>query len=87
MTHLIIFLRLINYTSRSKIEIERPESSLDASALWQRTINDMVILYIDILKAEKQDDLVAMYATELQDESATDQYAQYLICKSKSFRA
>lgn len=79
LTHLILYLRLINYTSRSSSMVERPEMNETASVMWQQTCNDILVLYVDILKAEKQDDLVAMYASELEAQSATDQYAQYLI--------
>lgn len=65
--HLILFLRLLR--------LERPPPDV--------VCNSILRAYVEILQSQGEDDLVALYASSLGPESATESYAHYLKGKSK----
>lgn len=63
--HLVLYLRLLRW--------EKMPSDI--------VCNSILKAYVDILEGAGEDELVALYASSLEPESATESYAHYLKCK------
>ena len=74
-------VHLIRFFAHLVLILRQLEQQVD-----EELANAVIQAYVEVLEREKKDDLVALYAAELNSNSAVETYARYLICEPSLFR-